>query len=90
MIRTRAADREGMHMRYSADSEMQALFASPEAMEVLDRYFPKILKNPALQMTARMTLRCVASFAQSGLDAETLDAIDAELRAIPEGDTVHV
>ena len=84
MIRTRAADREGMHMRYSADSEMQALLASPEAMEVLDRYFPKILKNPALQMTARMTLRCVASFAQSGLTPESLAAIDDELRAIPD------
>lgn len=71
-------------MRYSADSEMRSLLASPEAMEVLDRYFPKILKNPALQMTARMTLRCVASFAQSGLTDETLAAIDGELRAIPD------
>ena len=26
-------------MRYSADSEMRLLLASPEAMEVLDRYF---------------------------------------------------
>ena len=79
-----AVNREGMSMRYSADSEMGALLASPEAMEVLDRYFPKILKNPALQMTARMTLRCVASFAQSGLNPETLSAIDGELRAIPD------
>ena len=71
-------------MCYSADSEMRALLASPEAMEVLDRYFPKILKNPALQMTARMTLRCVASFAQSGLTPETLAAIDSELRAIED------
>ena len=71
-------------MRFSADSEMQALLASPEAMEVLDRYFPKILKNSALQMTAWMTLRCVASFAQSGLTPETLAAIDSELRAIPD------
>lgn len=71
-------------MRFSADSEMQALLASPEAMKVLDRYFPKILKNPALQMTARMRLRCVASFAQSGLKPETLAAIDDELREIPD------
>ena len=71
-------------MRFSADSEMRALLDAPEAMEVLDRYFPKILKNHALQMTARMTLRCVASFAQSGLKPETLAAIDDELRAIPD------
>ena len=71
-------------MRFSADSDMQTLLASSEAMEVLDRYFHKILKNPALQMTARMSLRCVASFAQSGLKPETLAAIDDELRAIPD------
>ena len=71
-------------MRFSADSDMQTLLASSEAMEVLDRYFPKILKNPALQMTARMSLRCVASFAQSGLKPETLAAIDDELREIPD------
>lgn len=70
-------------MRYSADNQMQTLLDAPEAVAVLERYFPKILKNPALQMTRCMSLRTVASFAQSGLTPELLDQIDAELREIP-------
>ena len=39
---------------------MKKLLGAPEAVAVLERFFPKILKNPALQMTAAMTLRQVA------------------------------
>ena len=53
---------------------------------VLERFFPKILKNSALQMTAAMTLRQVAGFAQSGLTAESLAEIDAQLRALPSSE----
>ena len=69
-------------MKHSTEDQMQTLLAAPEAVEVLERYFPKILKNPALQMTRFMSLRCVAAFAQSGLTAEQLDEIDAEFRAL--------
>ena len=31
---------------------MKKLLGAPEAVAVLERFFPKILKNPALQMTA--------------------------------------
>ena len=54
-------------MTYTVDDKMKTLLAAPEAVAVLERFFPKILKNPALQMTAAMTLRQVAGFAQSGL-----------------------
>ena len=70
-------------MKYSAEDRMQLLLNAPEAVEVLERYYPKILKNPALQMTRCMSLRAVAAFAQSGLTPEQLDAIDEELRQIP-------
>ena len=60
--------------------------SAPEAVAVLERFFPKILKNPALQMTAAMTLRQVAGFAQSGLTADSLAEIDAQLRALPSSD----
>lgn len=70
-------------MNYSADDRMQTLLSAPEAVAVLERYYPKILKNPALQMTCCMSLRAVAAFAQSGLTQEQLDAIDEELRQIP-------
>ena len=66
-------------MTYTVDDKMKTLLAAPEAVAVLERFFPKILKNPALQMTAAMTLRQVAGFAQSGLTAQ----IDAQLRALP-------
>ena len=56
---------------------MKKLLGAPEAVAVLERFFPKILKNPALQMTAAMTLRQVAGFAQSGLTADSLPSSDA-------------
>ena len=57
-------------MTYTVDDTMKKLLGAPEAVAVLERFFPKILKNPALQMTAAMTLRQVAGFAQSGLTAD--------------------
>ena len=71
-------------MTYTVDDKMKTLLAAPDA--VLERFFPKILKNPALQMTAAMTLRQVAGFAQSGLTAESLAEIDAQLRALPSSE----
>ena len=46
-------------MTYTVDDTMKKLLGAPEAVAVLERFFPKILKNPALQMTAAMTLRQV-------------------------------
>ena len=43
-------------MTYTVDDTMKKLLGAPEAVAVLERFFPKILKNPALQMTAAMTL----------------------------------
>lgn len=71
-------------MKFSADEKMKTLLQSPEAVSVLERHYPKILKNPALQMTSGMTLRAVAGFAQSGLTPDLLAQIDEELRAISE------
>lgn len=73
-------------MKFSADEKMKTLLQSPEAVAVLERYYPKIFKSPALQMTSGMTLRAVAAFAQSGLTPELLAQIDEELRAISESE----
>ncbi len=73
-------------MTYTVDDTMKKLLGAPEAVAVLERFFPKILKNPALQMTTAMTLRQVAGFAQSGLTADSLAEIDAQLRALPSSD----
>lgn len=73
-------------MTYTVDDTMKKLLGAPEAVAVLERFFPKILKNPALQMTAAMTLHQVAGFAQSGLTADSLAEIDAQLRALPSSD----
>lgn len=78
-----SGDREESNVTYIVDDKMKTLLAAPEAVAVLERFFPKILKNPALQMTAAMTLRQVAGFAQSGLTAQSLAEIDAQLRALP-------
>lgn len=79
-------DREESNVTYTVDDKMKTLLAAPEAVAVLERFFPKILKNPVLQMTAAMTLRQVAGFAQSGLTAESLAEIDAQLRALPSSE----
>lgn len=71
-------------MKFSADEKMKTLLLSPEAVAVLERHYPKILKNPALQMTSGMTLRAVAAFAQFDLSPELLAQIDEDLRAISE------
>ena len=55
-------------MTYTVDDTMKKLLSAPEAVAVLERFFPKILKNPALQMTAAMTLRQVAGFALPSSD----------------------
>ena len=55
--------REEAAMKFSTDAKMKTLLQSPEAVAVLERYCPKILKNPVLQMTSSMTLRTVAAFA---------------------------
>ena len=81
-----SGDREESNVTYTVDDKMKTLLAAPEAVAVLERFFPKILKNPALQMTAAMTLRQVAGFAQSGLTADSLAEIDAQLRALPSSD----
>ena len=73
-------------MTYTVDDTMKKLLGAPEAVAVLERFFPKILKTPALQMTAAMPLRQVAGFAQSGLTADSLAEIDAQLRALPSSD----
>ena len=70
-------------MKFSAEDQMKTLLDAPEAVAVLERYYPKILKNPALQMTRCMSLRAVAAFAQSGLTPEVLSQIDEELHQIP-------
>lgn len=72
-------------MTYTVDDKMKTLLAAPEAVAVLER-FSQDLENPALQMTAAMTLRQVAGFAQSGLTAESLAEIDAQLRALPSSE----
>ena len=66
-----SGDREESNVTYTVDDTMKKLLSAPEAVAVLERFFPKILKNPALQMTAAMTLRQVAGFAQSGLTADS-------------------
>ena len=81
-----SGDREESNVTYTVDDTMKKLLSAPEAVAVLERFFPKILKNPALQMTAAMTLRQVAGFAQSGLTADSLAEIDAQLRALPSSD----
>lgn len=73
-------------MTYTVDDKMKTLLAVPGGGRGPRAVFPKILKNPALQMTAAMTLRQVAGFAQSGLTAESLAEIDAQLRALPSSE----
>ena len=42
-----SGDREESNVTYTVDDTMKKLLGAPEAVAVLERFFPKILKNPA-------------------------------------------
>ena len=73
-------------MTYTVDDTMKKLLGAPEAVAVLERFFPKILKNPALQMTAAMTLRPGPGCPPPGLTPHSRAQTPAQRRALPSSD----
>jgi hypothetical protein len=67
----------------TANTIIADLLANDAAKAVLERHLPGFSQHPQISMAARMTLRAVQGFAPQQLTNERLDAIDAELAALP-------
>jgi len=67
---------------YSADQTLGVLLASPAALAVLEKHIPGLASNPMVDQMKPMSLRQVAR--DGNIPAETLAAVDAELRQIRE------
>jgi len=65
------------------ESSIEALMADPVTKAVLEKHLPGIDKHPAYGQFKGMTLRQVAPFSQGHITAETIAAIDTDLKAIP-------
>ena len=72
-------------MAYSAQSTLQQLLSNEQTKAVLERHLPGASSHPDLPMAMHMTLMQISYYpeaAQAGLTQETLQAIDAELKAL--------
>jgi cytochrome P450 len=70
--------------RYStADTKIGVLLDDPATKAVLDKHFPGMSTDARIAMAKGMTLRNVQKFAPDQFSVETLDALDAELEALP-------
>ena len=70
--------------RFHVDQALEVLLASPAAKAVLDRRLPGLVESLPFGEARRMTLRQLAAFAPERLSAEALEALDRELRAVPD------
>jgi hypothetical protein len=68
--------------KFSADSKMGDLMKEPQALAILEEYYPGISKDSRMKMVAAMTLRALAKFPQAAEIGKKIDEIDARLKAI--------
>lgn len=71
-------------MGYSIDDKVKTLKKSKAACEVITKYSPGFETDPQMKLVGGLTFRKLASFPQAGLTDEQVEAIDAELKAIPD------
>lgn len=69
-------------MKFSVNSKVKDLYENPQARNILEKYFPKLTRTPAYQMTFGMSFRTLSRFAQWSLSEEQLTEADRELREI--------
>jgi hypothetical protein len=68
----------------SVDWTVQDLLANPAAKAVLDRQLPGIEDDPRLPLVLTWTLRAVADNPDAHIDPAKLNAIQADLSALPK------
>lgn len=73
---------------FSADYTIAQLLKSPQATQVLEKYIPGMTKSAQLEMAKGLTLRQIAEYPQSSIDAAKLQKINDELSKIKADEPV--
>lgn len=69
-------------MAYSIQSTINELLASENARAIIEKYLPGATSHPQIGLAGGMRLAAVAQAAGKLFPQETLEKIDAELRAL--------
>jgi len=77
-----AAASDGAALSTRATS-LADLLGNPAARALLDRHFPGMSDDQRIGMAKGMTLRAIQAFARDQFPDDALDALDAELAALP-------
>ncbi len=70
--------------RFSTQTPVEDLLASPQARAVLDRHVAGFTTDPRVQQALKMSLREIAPYAPAVFTEEMLKVLDDDLRAIPD------
>ncbi|MDE8653137.1 cytochrome P450 [Novosphingobium album (ex Liu et al. 2023)] len=79
----RKADTPAIAAISTGDTRLADLLDNPSARELIDRHFPGISEDQRIGMAKGMTLRSIQKFAPDQFTDAALDALDADLAAIP-------
>ena len=72
-------------MSYTIHSTLRDILSDERAKAVLEKHMPGVSSHPDLPMAMHMTLQQISYYpeaAEAGLSQETLQAIDADLKAL--------
>ena len=69
--------------KFSVDTPIEQLVADPAAKAVVEKHIPGIDQHPAYDQFKAMSLRQVAPYSEGLITEAMLNAMDAELKALP-------
>jgi len=78
-----AADHAAHAALPTIDSSIKDLLANPATAAVVEKHLPGISQHPALPQFQDMTFGQVAPYSSGAVTQATIDAIDADLKALP-------
>jgi hypothetical protein len=68
---------------FSLDTPIERLAANPQAAAIVDKYMPSLLENPRYPLFKSLSLKTVAAMSGGRISAESLNQVDAQLKAMP-------
>ncbi|WP_396593088.1 hypothetical protein [Brevundimonas sp. R86498] len=69
----------------TVNSSIKDLLAHPATAAILEKHLPGVSQHPALPQFQDMTLADVAPLSGGAVTAETIEKIDADIKALPAG-----
>ena len=69
---------------FSLESRVKEIKANEAATDIVDKYMPGFKTDPRMKnmMVQSLSLKKLASFPQSGISADKVEELDAELKAL--------